>query len=558
MKSFIRILPLHLLLASALVPAAGAQCTYPLITNGSTVTAGGEVASVRFAPPIGSFVALGLRSDAGSQHALTVYTATGTPPACGSGSLGSSDTPTGVEVVIGDYRPGHNLNGPRYATGTRGSGAGGMTFEYENTSRILVAGTPPESSLVAPPVLDVYQTFLEAGSSYTINLASAGPGLKVLVFRNPDAISFWAGRGAPEMLASASGPTLFTAPVSDDYAMVVVNEDGAAGTYTLWVELCQEPDTLLSTFVRAVTYPYRDKLAIEDLYWQGVGVRPQAGSDWNIALYDTARGAPEPICFEGLVTSSSRTSGVDFVVGDLSSGPIKPFYVRELRAGGDGGGMVEWDAGPDEIAVGDTLNPIVAATGPDDVLTVWDAYLTTGTTYTVLFSPFGAADLRWFLFANPAQGPGGERWFARDEAILNATGNALVTPTTTGWHGLVVVNENGAAGSYSLAIAGLPFVDVPGGGVLRNALGAIQPNPMRTRATIGFTLARTARVTIEILDVAGRTIARVDGGMRDGGPGALAWDGRDAQGSRAASGVYFARLVVDGAAIGAARLVLLR
>ncbi len=558
MKSFSRILPLHVLLAGAIAPAAGAQCTYPLITNGATVTASSQVASVRFATPITSFVALGLRSDAGSDHSLALYGATGGAPACGSGLLATSNTPAGVEVLVGDYRPGHNPTGPRFATGTRTSGTGGMTFELETTARILVAGTPPESSLVAPPVLDVYQTFLEAGSSYTFNLASAGPDLMVLVFRNPGANPFWAGRGAPEMLASANGPTLFTAPASDDYALVVVNDDGAAGTYTLWVELCQEPDTLLSTVARPVTYPYRDKLAIEDLYWQGVGVRPDAGSDWNLALYDTARGAPEPICFEGLVTSSSRTSGVDFVVGDLSSGPLKPFYVRELRAGGDGGATVEWDAGPDEIAVGDTLSPIVRTTGPADVLTVWDAYLNPGTTYTVLFSPSGSAELRWFLFANPAQGPGGERWFARDEAILTATGNALVTPTTQGWHGLVVVNENGAAGSYSLAIAGLPYVGVPDGGVLRNALGAIQPNPMRTRATIGFTLARTARVTIEIVDVAGRIVALVDGGMQEGGPGGLAWDGRDVQGSRAGPGVYFARLVVDGAAIGAARLVLLR
>ncbi len=558
MKSFACVL--SFVLAGPFVPTAAAQCTWPLLTNGATVTATGDGASVRFAPPSGTFVALGLRSDAGSEHGLTGYTATGAAPACGTGPFGSSISAGGVEVLVGDYRPGRNATGPRFATGTRSGGAGGMTFEWEGTARILDAGTPPESSLAAPPVLDVYQSFLEAGSTYTLNLASSGPNLKVLVFRNPGANPFWAGRGAPEMLAVATGPTLFTAPTSDEYAMIVVNDDGAVGSYAFWVELCQEPLVLTSTVARPATYPFRDRLAVADLYWQGIGIPSNAGADWNLALYDTARGAPEPVCFVGLVTSSARTSGVDFVVGDLSSGPVKPFYVRETRAGGAGGGMIEWDAGPDEIAVGDTLNPIVAATGPGDVLTVWDAYLAPGTTYTVLFSPSGAADLRWFLFANPAQGPGGERWFSRDEAILHATGNALVTPTTEGWHGLVVVNENGGVGSYELAIAGLPFVGVepPGDIALPTALAAIQPNPMRTRATIGYTLARESRVAVDIVDVAGRTIARVDGGLRGAGPGALAWDGREAQGARAVSGVYFARLLVDGNAIGAARLVLLR
>ncbi len=248
------------------------------------------------------------------------------------------------------------------------------------------------------------------------------------------------------------------------------------------------------------------------------------------------------------------------MVGDLSNGPIKPFYVREPHAGGGGGALVEWDAGPDEINVGDTQNPILRSTGPDDVLEVWDAAMSPGNTYTVLFSPSGGAALRWFLFANPDQGPGGARWFARDQAVLSGTGNALFTPTSAGWHGLVVVNENGGVGSYSLAVAGQALVDVPaaGEGSVRTALGAIQPNPMRARATIGWTLARSSRVAIEIIDVAGRALARVDAGTQEAGPGALAWDGRGAAGERLAAGVYFARLVVDGAPIGAARLVLLR
>ena len=108
------------------------------------------------------------------------------------------------------------------------------------------------------------------------------------------------------------------------------------------------------------SYPDRLLFDVEDPYWQAVGIRSDPGADWNLAVYDTGRGTPEPVCFAGLLGASNRTSGVDFVIGDLVSGPLKPFYAREILAGGAGGGRVEWDAGPDEIAVNGV--PIVRTT----------------------------------------------------------------------------------------------------------------------------------------------------------------------------------------------------
>jgi glucose/arabinose dehydrogenase len=80
------------------------------------------------------------------------------------------------------------------------------------------------------------------------------------------------------------------------------------------------------------------------------------------------------------------------------------------------------------------------------------------------------------------------------------------------------------------------------------------PNPFvrETRLRI----AAGGPATIQIYDVSGRLVQRLESpgkGERD-----IAWDGRNLTGSRATSGVYFARLLVDGRTMGTRRIVLLK
>jgi hypothetical protein len=545
-------------LAAGLVcaPAAFAQCSLLTLASGVPQSSSASPANVRFSPAAGTFFALGARSAAGTNHQLAAYATGVAAPTCMTDLLAASTNPSGVEVVVGDYRSGHNPIGGRFAQAVRTGGGGDVTFEAEMTARLLVAGEPPETTYAAPAVLDLFQTFLEAGNSYTLNLSAAGPDLRVLVFANPGPGTFWEGRGGPNMLAAGSGPTLFTASASTDYALVVVNEDGAPGTYEFWVELCQAPDTLAAGVSQPDLYPHRHLFAPKDPYWQAIGLRSDPGANWNLAVYDTGRGGPEPVCFGGLLAASTQGGGADVVAGDLSSGPLKPYYLRAVLGAGGGGARLEWDAGADEIFLGDP--PVVRSTDAGDVLEVWDVLLVAGSTYTITFAPSGAADARWLLFANPGQGPGGAEWFGRHQAVAGGVTDGVYAATSSGWHGLVVVNENGGAGGYTVNVVSTPMVDatVP---AQRTALGPIAPNPMRRRGTIGYTLARPGRVRVDLHDVAGRRVARLDGGLQPAGPGALSWDGRGPGGQRLEAGVYFARLQVDDTPAGsAARMVLLR
>ena len=69
------------------------------------------------------------------------------------------------------------------------------------------------------------------------------------------------------------------------------------------------------------------------------------------------------------------------------------------------------------------------------------------------------------------------------------------------------------------------------------------PNPCRREAEIAFSLATPEPVRVEVLDVSGRRVATLVSGMRPAGRQTARWDRRGDDGTRAASGLYFVRLV---------------
>lgn len=78
------------------------------------------------------------------------------------------------------------------------------------------------------------------------------------------------------------------------------------------------------------------------------------------------------------------------------------------------------------------------------------------------------------------------------------------------------------------------------------SLGQNYPNPFNPETSIPFSLARDGRVTLAIFDVNGRLVATLLDERRAAGELIARWDGRDARGLPASSGVYFARLEANG------------
>jgi hypothetical protein len=74
------------------------------------------------------------------------------------------------------------------------------------------------------------------------------------------------------------------------------------------------------------------------------------------------------------------------------------------------------------------------------------------------------------------------------------------------------------------------------------------PNPFNPRTEVCFELGAAAVVAVDVFDVEGRWVARLAEGVRPAGEVRAVWDGRDAAGRPAASGVYYVRAKTGGTA----------
>jgi hypothetical protein len=92
---------------------------------------------------------------------------------------------------------------------------------------------------------------------------------------------------------------------------------------------------------------------------------------------------------------------------------------------------------------------------------------------------------------------------------------------------------------------------------LASALGEISPNPTRSGAAIAFSLGAAARVALDVVDVRGRVVRRLEEGLRPAGAHRVTWDGRTDRGAPVPAGVYFVRFDA-GAGPSSRRIVLAR
>ncbi len=72
------------------------------------------------------------------------------------------------------------------------------------------------------------------------------------------------------------------------------------------------------------------------------------------------------------------------------------------------------------------------------------------------------------------------------------------------------------------------------------------PNPFNPSTKIHFELPVAAQVTVAVYGLDGRLVRTIDAGMMAAGPANLIFNGRDNQGQRLASGVFFARVNAAG------------
>ena len=103
-------------------------------------------------------------------------------------------------------------------------------------------------------------------------------------------------------------------------------------------------------------------------------------------------------------------------------------------------------------------------------------------------------------------------------------------------------NYYGGAANAAFAIDVSASLGVPGTPAA-SWLAPPVPNPCRREAQVEFSLASAGSARVEVLDLSGRRVATLMDGALPAGRRSVRWDRRSDNGSRAASGLYFVRLV---------------
>lgn len=199
----------------------------------------------------------------------------------------------------------------------------------------------------------------------------------------------------------------------------------------------------------------------------------------------------------------------------------------------------------------ETVGPIVVAGSPSVDAVPIDVGSPANLAATVTDAFTGGSNVvaaEWSAGVSPAPAGSGAPMtgaFGTVEVAVSAAldTNALPLGATTVW-----VRAQDAAGNWGGATALAVQVngsanDVAiGGEVAELALAQNFPNPFRADTRIRFALPQAERVDLRVFDVGGRAVRTLVRDELGAGVHNVAWDGRDDDGNRVASGVYFYRM----------------
>jgi hypothetical protein len=115
-----------------------------------------------------------------------------------------------------------------------------------------------------------------------------------------------------------------------------------------------------------------------------------------------------------------------------------------------------------------------------------------------------------------------------------------VQPARTYWYRIGAVDRDGEFLSQVVS------VETPHRAV---ELGQNYPNPFNPTTHIDYYLPANQRVTISVYDVRGKRVATLVDGVVGYGNHTVEWNGTDARGNRAGSGVYFYRMTAGSKVI---------
>lgn len=146
---------------------------------------------------------------------------------------------------------------------------------------------------------------------------------------------------------------------------------------------------------------------------------------------------------------------------------------------------------------------------------------------------------------------------AGDYYKLLPTGTYDLTFTAEGYQSRTITGVATTWGTPTVLDVQLAVPTGAGTPLLLAALRA-QPNPFNPHVELAFSLSRPGRGAVAIHDARGRLVRRLPERALAAGDASFAWDGADDAGRLVESGVYFARLSLNGRAVQTVKMTLAR
>jgi hypothetical protein len=255
-------------------------------------------------------------------------------------------------------------------------------------------------------------------------------------------------------------------------------------------------------------------------------------------------------------TTLTTSAGPSPYSWDLAGVPNSTRCLVRVRVVDDGApGLAQADASNNTFTInragGDLLGPVVVAgsivVSPNPIVRPNPVALTA----TVSDAARGASAIaaaEWTFGNAPAPaGTGTPLSLGGSGVTVGVNGTLDSTPFSSGARLLWVRAQDaagnwGPASSLAVQVNGTPSVGTPE--IPRVAfLAQNAPNPFAGPTSVRFGLTRDGVASLAVYSVQGRLVQRLVDGPQTAGVHTVSWDGRDASGARAPSGIYYYRLI---------------
>jgi hypothetical protein len=383
-------------------------------------------------------------------------------PNCVDQLLCSSEIPGDItDFMVADFN--HGVLKEYYPL-VLWAGGGSYFINWDGDGEELVVGDwltsrPPDPYFAA----EIWDVDLQAGQEYLFSFLPTAPSQRMALFQGSQGSPWWATRGAWEW--DDGGSVTWTPGVSDVYGLVVYQDGGGSQGFDVRVTTACEYDDLFEGMVTTVSG--RDAFLKYDAshgQWGVVSVRPESGhGNVDICVYESATNNYEPYCAQMLIECSDTTGeGVDFVVVDHLTYGLGEFCAEVEWQGAPGQFYAQWNQDASFIEPWWSEQRAVDETYIAEVRTIT---LEGGEEYVFYFEPWGT-EMRMALLGGYLPNYAG----GRDDSIWDVDGTTTWTPAQGGYYALVIYNEGGGEGGYTLAV-GSPceFTEMVEGAVYSSA-----------------------------------------------------------------------------------------